>query len=487
MNSSTQNTTTPRRGVLAFARHTWTPWLLVPALVWTLLGIATTHPLGDVDSYWHVLIGYDIVDHHRFGGDPNWVYGPHHDWVSTQWLSEVLFAGLHALFGWAGLTYFTIACGAALLVLLTRLIRDTTTGPISATPIAWIVYALVGFSVAVTLQERPVSLSLVLLTVLSGWTWRGLTRGEWPRWWTAALFTWVWAQFHGYWVMVAAAITLAALLRALDQRTTAGWQRPFIVAAACTVVGIATPAGLFSLYAPIVFKDAAGPFLTEWAPTNLTGDHSALAGFVLVGLVGVAWARTTTKIAVGTVLWVSLWVLFATTAFRNVVPAMLLITPAAVAALTTAWPNFGTRMHGTFLTKTVVAAVAVLGIAVSVTRLSMGSPLPSDTPTRAYDAISDAPGERRVLNFFDLGGQTMVFTRPGVRVAVDGRSDMYGADILGPYFVMLKAGEGWQETFASYNPTDVLLKRTSPLNAAMEDHGWKIKVEDGPYVLWVKQ
>jgi hypothetical protein len=460
------------------------PWLLLPALVWVMVIIAATNPLTDVDSYWHVLMGQDIVANARFTGDPSWVFGPHHDWVTTQWASEVLFAGLHHLFGWAGLTYTTLAFSIATLITLTRVLRTVTGAPLSHTPVAWVVFALAGLAIAADVQERPATISFLFLVILSGWAHQAMKTGTWPRWWVLVAFTGGWAQLHGYWVMVALTITVVALLRAAEHRTLSEWKTPFFLAAACTLIGAATPAGAFGIYAPLVFRDAAGPFLSEWEPTTLTGATMVPFAFAIVTLTVAAWIRTEHPVRLAPALWVLAWTLFALAAYRNVVPAVILITPTAAAAAIAAWPTLGTRIKGTTLTAATLALIVFSGVGLGVTRLADGTPLPTYTPTRILEALNNQPGERRVLNYYDLGGRILALTRPGIQVAVDGRSDMYGRQHLGPYLAMQRLETGWQETFEAYNPTDVITSSAQPLNQVLPLLGWEEIVSEHGLTLW---
>ncbi len=77
--------------------------------------------LNDPDSYWHIVVGNWIVAHHAF---------PTHDpfsftfagapWIAKEWLSQVLYAGAHALAGWPGMVMLAAAAIALAFALLTR-------------------------------------------------------------------------------------------------------------------------------------------------------------------------------------------------------------------------------------------------------------------------------------------------------------------------------------------------------------------------------
>lgn len=469
------------------------PWSLLPALTWVLLAISATAPLKEVDSYWHVLVGRDILTHHRFTGDPAWVFGPHHSWTTTQWASEVLMSAAHSALGWGGLTVLALVCGLTTLHVTSHTLRHPAADPrlpaaaaatVNTPPAVWAVFAIVGFAVAADLQERPASISYVFLAILARWSWTALTTRTWPAWWKVAAFTCLWAQFHGYWVLVVASVVVVALGHAIDERSLARWRPTAALAAVTTVAGTLTPAGWHGLVAPVVFKKTAGPFIEEWAPTTLT-EPSAIALAVLLTLTVYAWARqrdAAGPVPAATLLWVSAWAVFGMLAFRNVTPAILMLAPATAAALRNVPAHHRKTAAGTWVTAAALTIVITAGTATTVYRLTTGDPLASDRPTDAYSLLNQAPGTPRVLNYYDLGGQVLALT--DARAAIDGRADMYGPDVLSTYQALMHLHPGWQDTLAAYQPTHVLIPSDIALNEGLANLGWTTETTDHGYTLW---
>ncbi|HYV69744.1 MAG TPA: hypothetical protein VE970_06510 [Pseudolabrys sp.] len=82
--------------------------------------------LLDPDTYSHIALGRWILDHHSGPTtDPcsaN-LRGTH--WVAFEWLSQIAFAGAHAVGGWLGVVALTAAAVATALGLMTRfLLRE---------------------------------------------------------------------------------------------------------------------------------------------------------------------------------------------------------------------------------------------------------------------------------------------------------------------------------------------------------------------------
>jgi hypothetical protein len=82
--------------------------------------------LLDPDTYSHIALGRWILDHNSGPTtdpcSPN-LRGTH--WVAFEWLSQIAFAGAHAVGGWLGVVALTAAAVATTLGLMTRfLLRE---------------------------------------------------------------------------------------------------------------------------------------------------------------------------------------------------------------------------------------------------------------------------------------------------------------------------------------------------------------------------
>jgi hypothetical protein len=95
------------------------PLWVAAAVYAVLLALGGLWLLTDPDVYWHIAVGEWIVEHRAF---------PHVDmfsatmagapWIATAWLSELLYAGAHAVTGWPGVVVLAAASIAAAFALL---------------------------------------------------------------------------------------------------------------------------------------------------------------------------------------------------------------------------------------------------------------------------------------------------------------------------------------------------------------------------------
>ena len=71
------------------------PFLALAAVVLLLVPLrAAVGPIRDIDLYWHLLVGQDILAGTSVvSAGHGWSFAPVPDtWVSTQWLAEIVFA-----------------------------------------------------------------------------------------------------------------------------------------------------------------------------------------------------------------------------------------------------------------------------------------------------------------------------------------------------------------------------------------------------------
>lgn len=82
--------------------------------------------LSDPDTYSHIALGRWILDHHSVPTtDPFSANFRGTHWVAFEWLSQIAFAGAHAVGGRLGVVALTAAAVATALGLLTRfLLRE---------------------------------------------------------------------------------------------------------------------------------------------------------------------------------------------------------------------------------------------------------------------------------------------------------------------------------------------------------------------------
>ena len=110
----------PREAAQALRRQLL-PFSLVLGVLAGLAVMSTAvRDLRDIDLYWHILAGSELAA--GTGTDAigaTWSFAPRPlPWVSTQWLAEIAFYGLHAVGGWGSLIAFRVVTTAVVIAAL---------------------------------------------------------------------------------------------------------------------------------------------------------------------------------------------------------------------------------------------------------------------------------------------------------------------------------------------------------------------------------
>ena len=106
------------------------PWL-VGAGVYALLLTLGPRLLDDPDSYSHIAVGRWIMAHGAVLASDPFSFSMHGaPWITLEWLSEVIYAAVYALSGWAGVVALAAAAFALAVGLQTRfLLRELSPTP----------------------------------------------------------------------------------------------------------------------------------------------------------------------------------------------------------------------------------------------------------------------------------------------------------------------------------------------------------------------
>ena len=454
-------------------------------------------PPRDIDAYWHVLIGRQIIaDHTVEGVGAAWQATPTPGWRTSQWLSEVLMALLVDTLGWTGLLILQLSLASALLLCLTA-----TLLPRRPQLIAIPVLAIVIIGVVPAVQDRPQSISYLALALLAA-SCAGLMRdGRPPRRLLVAAGCLVWAQFHGLWIVAPAAFCVIAIGTALGG-PAATFDRPVttsegpaadrsavrdaLLTAVAAMAGVVNPHGFGSFLLPARFK-AATPLVAEWRPAAFDDLPTILWAVLLLAILA-AWLHSPVPVPRAELAWVLTWWVFGVLAYRNIAPSMLLLAPTAITALSRTWGSAawaGPTSHPPDASPAGRAGPHP-GRGRPGRRVGRRSHRPlAHAPARHLaQRLAQSPTPVRVFNAYSTGGTLAAFGGGKVRLAVDGRADLWGAPYLTKIIDAQMLGRGWRATFDSFHPDAVILSESAPLAVLLVHDGtWRIDARDGNYVL----
>ena len=388
--------------------------ILIPAA----LGSSTTiFNDGDVSS--HIATGQWILDHRALPHtDPfsfTWAGRP---WVPFEWLAEVLFAGSYRLAGYSGVAALATAAMMFLHAIVyfnaARFVRPWTA-----------VAVLVAMDVVLVpmMLARPHLLAWVLI---SFWTWLMLRarQGDRAPPLAAALLMIVWTNLHGSFVMgllIAGAFGLEAVLSAPDRmRALRQWA---VFGIACVVAIFVNANGIDGALHPFrVAQLSHLPLIDEWKPSS--PSITPFFFIVLAATLILIWLK---RLKLHPVRWLLLAALLGLALFQTrhqavlaIVAAMLL--PEGFAKTASVEEQ---RTSAIWFSAAAIAALVLLRAVLPVTL-----PYKEENPWKLIAAVPPELRSQPVLNGYSMGGPLIL---SGIRPYVDGRSDMYGDDLIIEY------------------------------------------------------
>lgn len=504
--------------------------LFVGVLMALLVFLMAARTPLDSDLFWHLRAGEEMLR----SGQPlltdsfSFTRAGSH-WVNHSWLAEVILALANRLGGTWALGGLTAAAAAASLAVLY---------PRMAGHPLWraAVMVLAALVLAPVWSPRPQIFSLVLfavlLTLLSEY---GPARRRLPAI-LPVLFV-VWSNLHGGFALglIALAATLAGegldlLLRRPSAPKPVEWGQ---LAAASVLSGLAiliNPNGLDTWRIPFqtVGVEVLQRAIPEWASPDFHDITQLPMAFMLAG--GLAVLGLSGKPARGGELArVLAFMLLALIARRNFGPfalcAALLIAdhgweviarllrveeqappqripddstekPAAVAARPEGWTpppagaaaRLASRTEQTFR-RLNLAIIAMVGLAAFLKLGISAHPALVSAYTQAQYPVGAAAWLREnrpagnLFNEYAWGGY-LIWALPEYPVYVDGRTDLFGDEIIGEWLHAVQAGPGWEEIFIRRGVNLALLEPSSPLAGALEKSGWQVAFRDDHSVLF---
>lgn len=482
-----------------FALRTDHLWPLATLICFGCL--AALIPIDQVDFWWHVAVGRDIV---RLGGVPvtsshSWALTPNTPFIYGSWLSELLLYGLYRL-------------GGLPLIVLTRNLLLLTAYAVVGLEArrrsgSWRLAALAigcaGLMALNNVSVRPQIFAWPLFTVtllLIGLFRAGRLSGRGLL--VVPLLMALWVNLHGTFVLglgilgiTAGGETLHYLLGRSDRLSRRHLAWLWLVTALSMLSILCNPRGLgiIEFVKNLVGHPAAQQFGGEWQPPDLLSFPGVLIPLtMLVALLG--WIRRPQRfelVDLGLLLafgWLGI------SAVRNVIWFGMVAWPIAVGVLGSSKQRPISRRQGVprfnygialLLTVPLVMVQPPFkrGLALGPAftglgpRVQDGIYISAETPVEAVDWLrrQHLPVDTRL--FHDMRyGSYLIWALPELRVFVDGRIELYPYDLWLRYRQIVE-GEDALVELDKLGATHALLSRDGQpeLNSLLsaERSGWR--------------
>jgi hypothetical protein len=93
---------------------------------------------------------------------------------------------------------------------------------------------------------------------------------------------------------------------------------------------------------------------------------------------------------------------------------------------------------------------------------------------------------KRCLNSYAWGGY-ISWSLPEMKIFIDGRTDLYGEEIILDWLDMIHAENNWEEKMESCEINCVLLENEYPIVDKLISNSWRVLFQDEKSILILKQ
>lgn len=488
---------------------------LILVITLLLLFLMASRSPVDSDLWWHLQSGRVMVETGRPLLTDIFSYTREGQvWVNHSWLSEVLLFGLFRVAGWTGISTLMGLMAVLLGAFLWKLISGGVfirSGFI----------LLAGVCSAPLMTPRPQFFSLVFLAILMWLVDRWFRLNGKQIWFTVPLFI-LWSNLHGGYmlgILFLLASSAGFLLDAfspdeMDRRGKLG-QAGILAAASITgyVAAGINPNGFRMWLIPFqtVGVDVLRQLIQEWASPDFHSIETWPFAFYLIFLL-FCLAIKNKRIPLWKVVPALLFILLGLYARRNMAVAVIISLPILVDA----WNDLGKKdFFLSFIPSGVVRWYAnyrstysqefseskkrrinlifagLLGMACFFKVAAVTHPVLMSAfeqkyfPEKAFHFVNEHPDpiRGRLFNSYNWGGY-LTWKDPGIKVFVDGRTDLFGDEILDEWITITQAGKGWENLLQKWHVTRVMIEPTRPLASVLSTADWVERYRDSQAVIF---
>jgi len=478
---------------------------LVPYLTFLAVLAMAVRPSVDTDTWWHLRAGEWILENRQILREDVFSFTMQGTaWEYPGWLAEIVMAGAHRLAGLAGLSLFTAVAVIAGLSLVWPLLE----GPLL---LRTAVLLLAAATSAIYWSARPQILSFALTGLTLYLLDRAIPRR--PRlWWPLPMALALWGNLHGGFALGLILIG-TSLLGEMSEMLVGDPARGVAIHEAWRArrrgLAVITGLGLLSALAvglnPFGLDLLAYPWKTvsigtlqasiqEWQSPDF---HSAAVQPFLVMLIALllSVAGSRRPMTALEVVRSAAFTALALLAARNIASFALVTAPILSRHLSSTWdrwshllrpsrplPEALTRPLNLVLAALLTVAAAgwaILQLDASTLQRHVGVLV----PVEAFDRLAEQAPSGNLFHSYNWGGYVLWRLYPTYPSFVDGRTDVFSAEVLDEYQAAWGARPAWSHVLDKYEVDNVLIEPQAPLAEALRLSGWVIAYEDARAIL----
>ena len=463
---------------------------LVSLTTFALIFILLTRTPADADLWWHLRAGQvmveqgqillaDIFSYTRLGAS----------WVNAFWISEILLYAFYSLSGYFALTIFVSLMGAVTFHLISR--RFTGNPFING-----FVLVLAAITAAPIWGPRPQIISFFIVALLDHWL-----AGKRPHWWLPLLFA-VWANLHGGWIwgfllIIAHIAGMFVDIITQPQERRAIWQQVrsllFWTIISALAIG-ANPNGLALWKLPFQQVDVSMQ-IQEWlSPDFHRIDFHPFLWMLFLLLLS-------SPFAVRPPAWGQIFKTLGFAYLTFVAQRNIAIFAIVTVPLLSDWMNAALdslrrekRLSPSPSLPLPLRTImnAVLGFSLVAAALgnaylaSLPEKVDKNYPTAAIEWIKANQPSGHLFNSYNWGGY-LLWTLPEYPVFIDGRADMYDAEIIGQWQEVVSNGENAFTILDAWEINLILLEPHWEIVKSLQANGWQVVFEDKQAIIFVRK
>ncbi len=475
-------------------------------LVFEIVFLMAARTPIDSDLFWHLAAGEqtlqngwpilaDTFSYTRLGAP----------WINHSWLGEVVLALAYRAASWIGLSALVALLAAGSMLLVYRQMKGH--------PI-WRAFLIVLASLvaAPVWSARPQIFSLFLLAWVIDTVQRFWQQGENRLFWLPLIFV-LWSNLHGGYPLGLLYIgcILAGGLWDWLLHPGAPFDRRMLRLALFGGLGLlavlVNPNGLNMWRIPFqtVGVSALQQAIPEWASPDFHDLVQQPFLILLAGMVA-ALGLAGRPAQSGSLIAALLFGVMALVARRNFAPFALASAPVLAAA---GWqvierlltpPGILARFsrqsdrpgmkrnlqRGLDITIVVVLGLTcLLKLVVAAQPAVLAQYLPATFPVEAAGWLQKNRPAGRLFNEYAWGGY-LIWALPEYPVFVDGRTDLFGDEILGEWLQVMAARDGWQDVLSRWQVHLVMVAPGQTLERALQQAGWTLLYQDRVAVIYAR-
>jgi hypothetical protein len=424
----------------------------------------------DPDFWWHLKTGEGILATHRWPlSDPYSFTAADQPWIASEWLGDVLFAGVERVAGFRGLEALLIVLSAAVLLAL-FVLATMRSGNAKASFVTSALLLVLAFPV-LTMRPQMLGYLFLILTLLALTRFRQGHRGS--LWILPILFL-LWINTHGSWVLGLGIIFVywASGLKEmhfggveLRQWNPADRQRLSFVFLLCIAVLPLTPYGTRLAAYPFQYASSLPiniQSIHEWQPMpfNLPGGEFFLA-LILISFAAQLVLELTWRLEELTLFFFGAFMAFLHVRF------ILLFVPfyaPLCATVLARWvPSYERRKDLHLVNAVLMLSMLAAMVKYFPSQAAIDQAIDKRSPAGAVEFLRLHPLSGPMLNSYGFGGYLVWAEGPEKKVFIDGRGDLYeNVGVFADYLHITLLKPGALTVLRHYGIQTCLLERNDP-------------------------